>query len=128
MLIVTYRAICLTTFPAAPPHPNSDGNDNNNRKDNDHEDNPQEASIMNKATTKTSAAATAAAKKTTTANTTSKTEANYLLTAPSVHLVSKSYSLGTNNKFGVSYDTKGMTNFVLYNSTSTACSQRRAVI
>jgi hypothetical protein len=33
--------------------------------------------------------------------------------ATSVHLVSKSYGLGTNNKFAVSYDTEGSLNFVL---------------
>jgi hypothetical protein len=59
------------------------------------------------------AAAAAAAKKTTTVKTTSKTVANYLSTVASVRPVSKSYGLGTNNKFAVSYDTKGTTNFVL---------------
>jgi hypothetical protein len=113
MLIVNYQAICLTTFPAAPPPPYSD-NDNNIRKDNNHKDDPQEASIMSKAATKTStAAAAAAAKKTATAKMPGKTEANYCLTAPSVRLVSKSCGLGTGDKFAMSYDTEGSTDFVL---------------
>jgi hypothetical protein len=113
MLIVNYQDICLTTFPAAPPLPDSDGNDYNNQEDDDHEDNPQEASLMSKAATKTAAAATTA-KKTATAKMAGKTEANYLSIAPSVHQVLKSYGLGTNNKFAVSYDTKGTTDFVLF--------------
>jgi hypothetical protein len=70
---------------------------------------------MSKATTKTAVAAAAAtaAKKTATANnTTGKNEANYLMMAPSIHPVLKSYGLGTNDKFTMSFDTKGMTNFV----------------
>jgi hypothetical protein len=110
-LIVNYWAI--TKFAAAPPPPDSDDDNNDgDHEDNDHADNPQEACIMSKATTKTSAAA-AAAKKTATAKMTGKTEADYCLMAPSVHLVLKCYGLGTDDKFAVSFDTKGLTNFVL---------------
>jgi hypothetical protein len=109
MFIVNYQAIRLTTFPSAPPPPDPDGNDYNDWEDNNHKDNPQEASIMSKTTTKMAAAAAAtaaAAKKTATTKTTGKAEANYLLTAPSVCPVLKNYSLGTNNKFAMSYDTQ----------------------
>jgi hypothetical protein len=71
---------------------------------------------MSKAATKMSTAAAAAAataKKTATAKTTGKTKAEYLSIAPSVHSVSKSYSLGTKSKFAASYDTEGLTYFVL---------------
>jgi hypothetical protein len=70
---------------------------------------------MSKATKMAAAAAAAAknAKKTDNTKTTSKSESDYLSTAPSVCPVSKSYGLGTNNKFAISYDTKGTTNFIL---------------
>jgi hypothetical protein len=76
---------------------------------------------MSKATTKMAvataktaaiAAAAAAATKTATAYTTGKNEDNYLLMTLSIRPVLKSYGLGTNDKFAVSFDTKGMTNFV----------------
>jgi hypothetical protein len=111
--LLIIKANHLTTFPAVPSLPNSDDNDNDDREDDDHEDNPQEACIMSKATIKMSAAAAAAAaKKTATAKTTDKTKANYCLMAPG-HSILKSYGLRTKNKFAVSFDTKGSTDFVL---------------
>jgi hypothetical protein len=65
----------------------------------------------------TAAAAATVTKKTATAKRTGKTEANYLMRVASIHPVSKNYSLRTNNKFAVSYDTKGTTDFVLVVST-----------
>jgi hypothetical protein len=62
------------------------------------------------------AAAAAVTKKTATAKTTGKTEADYLLTVAAVRPVLKSYCLGTNNKFAVSYDTEGTTDFILLSS------------
>ncbi len=68
---------------------------------------------MSKAAIKTSAAATAATMKTATTKTTGETMSNYHLTTPSVRLVLKRYGLSTNNKFAMSFDTKGSTNIVL---------------
>ncbi len=67
---------------------------------------------MSKATTMTSAAIPAT-KKPSATKTTGKTEADYRLTTPSGHLVSKIYGLGTINKFAMSFNTKGLTDFAL---------------
>ncbi len=67
---------------------------------------------MSKAAIKTAAAAVAATMKTITTKTPGKTEVNYRLTTRSVRLVSKSYGLGTDNMFAVSFDTEGSKNFV----------------
>jgi hypothetical protein len=58
-------------------------------------------------------AATAATKKAAAANTTGETEADYRSTASACRLVSKLYGFGTNNKYAVSFDTEGTTDFCL---------------
>jgi hypothetical protein len=68
---------------------------------------------MSKATAKRSANAATAAKKTATAKTTRKTKADYHSTAPSISSVLKSCGLGAIDKLAVSFDTKGLTDFVL---------------
>ena len=94
------------SFPVVPFAGDDDGN-----VDNPLDEDPPPSPIMNtKTATKAAAAGT---KKAAAAKMTYETEADYRSTASACRPVSKLYGFGTNDKYAVSFDTEGTTDFCL---------------